>query len=124
MPSPKVRMILRAKTDLPDTQIDGMSDSEGWRLIYAIRPPQFSIKKAENQICFTGFSLSEKERLATAAAKSGLDVVKSVTRSLAYLCAGENAGPAKMKKAMEQEVVVMDKGQFENFLETGEIPMN
>lgn len=42
---------------------------------------------------------------------------------LSFLCAGDNAGPAKLEKARAPGVVIMDRAQFENLLETGEIPI-
>lgn len=60
--------------------------------------------------------------LTTLAGESRLEVVGSVTKNLAFLCAGENAGPAKLAKATEQGVVVLNREQFEHLLETGEIP--
>jgi BRCT domain type II-containing protein len=35
---------------------------------------------------------------------------------------GPNAGPAKLKKAREQDAIIMDEGQFAQFLLDGEIP--
>jgi DNA polymerase-3 subunit epsilon len=75
-----------------------------------------------NQVCFTGFSDLEKEQLSQQATANGLDVVKSVTRSLAYLVAGPNAGPKKLRTAIEQNVVIMDEGQFARFLLDGTLP--
>lgn len=123
MAGEKVTMILRSKTDLPDEQIAEISDAEGWRLIYAMKPNKSSVQKKTNQICFTGFSPSDKDRLGQVAVAHGLDVVKSVTQPLAYLVTGTNAGPAKLKKAREQDVVVMNEEQFGRFLQDGEIPM-
>jgi BRCT domain type II-containing protein len=47
--------------------------------------------------------------------------VGSVTRNLAFLCAGENAGPKKLQKANEQGVYILSKDQFVHLIETGEI---
>jgi NAD-dependent DNA ligase len=122
MAGQRVTMILRSKTDLSDDQIAQLSDAEGWRLIYTLKPPKTQIQEKTNQICFTGFSPSDKDRLGQLAAAVGLDVVKSVTQSLAYLVAGPNAGPAKLRKAREQNVVILNEGQFDEFLLFGEAP--
>ncbi len=122
MAGQRVAMILRSRTNLSDEQISQMSDAEGWQLIYTVKRPKSQALKKTNQICFTGFSPSEKDKLGQLAAADGLDVVKSVTHSLAYLVTGPNAGPAKLKKAREQNVVIMDEGQFAQFLHDGEIP--
>ena len=121
MAGDRVTMILRSKTNLSDDQIARLSDAEGWGLIYTLRPPKSRRRKRTNQICFTGFSPSDKDRLGQLATADALDVVKSVTQSLAYLVTGPNAGPAKLKKAREQNVVVMNEGQFAKFLLNGEI---
>jgi NAD-dependent DNA ligase len=115
-------MILRSKTNLSDDQIAQLSDAEGWRLIYTLKPPKSQVQKKTNQICFTGFSPSEKDRLGQLATDDGWDVVKSVTQSLAYLITGANAGPAKLKKAREQNVIIMAEDQFAKFLQDGEPP--
>ena len=78
-------------------------------------------KENLTQICFTGFSAQEKAELTTLAEESHLDVVTSVTKELAFLCTGENAGPAKLEKAKEQGVHIFSRGQFEHLLETGDI---
>lgn len=75
-----------------------------------------------DKICFTGFTSVEKERLGRLAKANDLVVVKSVTRSLAYLVLGPNAGPAKLRDAREQNAIIMNEGQFEKFILTGELP--
>jgi DNA polymerase-3 subunit epsilon len=122
MAGQRVSLILKSRTDLSDEQISLLSDADGWRLIYALKPPKSQLHKKTNQICFTGFSASEKDRLGQLATDDGLDVVKTVTQSLAYLVTGPNAGPAKLKKAREQDVIVMDEAQFAKFLQDGELP--
>jgi NAD-dependent DNA ligase len=123
MAGEKVTMILRSRTELSSEQIEKMSDGEGWQMIYALKPPKTQRIKKCNQICFTGFSPSEKARLGQVATDHGLDVVKSVTQSLAYLITGPTAGPAKCKAAREQEVVMMTEVQFSQFLIDGEVPL-
>lgn len=120
MAGEKVTMILRSKTDLSDDEISAMTNADGWKVIYSLRSP--TSKKKENQVCFTGFSPAAKKGLSKVATDNGMDVVKSVTKSLAYLCTGSNAGPAKIKKAREQGAILMDAEQFHHLLNTGEIP--
>jgi DNA polymerase III subunit epsilon len=74
------------------------------------------------QICFTGFSSSDKERLGQLATDRGLDVVKTITQSLSYLVAGPNAGPVKLKNAREKNVLIMNEEQYVKFLIDGEVP--
>lgn len=118
MASEKVARILKAKSPFTSKQIDAMSDSEGWDWIYANAKPK---KEKLTQICFTGFSATEKAKLAALAYEAKLEVVGSVTKNLAFLCVDENAGPAKVSKAQEQGVHVLDQTQFMHLLETGEI---
>ena len=122
MAGEKVAMILRSRTELSDQQIANMSDAEGWQLIYSLKPRKSQIQKIPNQICFTGFSPASKDRLGQLAVDHGLHVAKSVTQSLAFLVTGPNAGPAKLKKARQQEVIIMNEEQFSQFLRDGEIP--
>ncbi|EPM6351019.1 MULTISPECIES: hypothetical protein [Vibrio harveyi group] len=49
-------------------------------------------------------------------------VRQSVTRHLDILCYGYNAGPKKLEKALSQGVMILNRRQFENLLETGEVP--
>lgn len=120
MPSERVAMILKAKSDLSQEQIDGMTDREAWAWIYSQRPR----KSAEqlDQICFTGFSVSRRKELEGMAETAHLDVVTRVTKNLRYLCAGPNAGPSKMREAKDKAVVIMSEQQFLNLLDTGELP--
>jgi BRCT domain type II-containing protein len=58
--------------------------------------------------------------LATAAL---FRVVTGVNSSLSFLCAGDNPGPVKLAKAKYYGVSIMNRAEFLNFLETGEIPI-
>ncbi len=73
-------------------------------------------------ICFTGFKKSDKELLVTLAKENGMSVRGEVTKHLDILCYGYNAGPKKLEKALEQGVMILNRHQFENLLETGEVP--
>ena len=118
MPTENVARILKAKSPFSATEIEGMSDAQGWAWIYANAKPK---KEKLTQICFTGFSTTEKSELTAMAQAARLEVVASVTKSLAFLCAGENAGPAKLAKARDQGTHVLNREQFTHLLETGEI---
>jgi len=73
------------------------------------------------EICFTGFSATEKARLCEIAESAHMLVAHSVTVSLSYLCIGENVGPAKLAKAQDQGTIFLSAAQFERLLETGEL---
>lgn len=114
----KVTRILKAQSPFSAEQIEKLSDAEGWDWIYANAKPR---KEKLTQICFTGFSAAEKIELIELAQAAKLEVVSSVTKGLAFLCVGENAGPAKLQKAKEQNNHIMSKEQFLHLLDTGEI---
>jgi len=123
MAGERVSRILLAKSDLTADQIATMSDKDGWRWVYTHFPPKATRhKKNAQQICFSGFSAVERRQLESEAEEAHLEVVKSVTQSLRYLVTGPNAGPAKLQKAREQEVVLLKTDQFHTMLETGELP--
>jgi BRCT domain type II-containing protein len=118
MASEKIVRILKAKSSFSAAEIDVMSDAEGWDWVYANAKPR---KEKLTQVCFTGFSAVEKAELSALAATARLEVVGSITKNLAFVCAGENAGPSKLEKAKGQGVHVLNREQFEHLLETGEI---
>ena len=118
MPSEKLTRILKAKSPFSPEQIAAMSETEGWDWVYSNAAPR---KEKLMQVCFTGFSVSEKEELSALAKEHRLAVATSVTKDLAFLCTGPNAGPAKLAKATEQGVTLLTRPQFEHLLATGEI---
>src|SRR5208282_5058850 len=62
-------------------------------------------------------------KLQTTALESGFDVVDSVTVHLAILVTGPEPGPVKLEKAKNQGAHILNLDQFENLIETGELPM-
>jgi len=120
MATEKVARILRAKSEMSEPEIQAISDREAWAWIYSQRPRKTAEKL--DQICFTGFDPDARSALEEKARESHLEVVKSMTKNLRYLCTGPNAGPSKLEKAAEQHVVLMSQEQFDNMVETGELP--
>jgi NAD-dependent DNA ligase len=120
MASEKPTMILMSKSDMSKEQIEVLSDSDAWKIIYSMR----SRKAQDNrlQVCFTGFSTSRKNELSAIAESHNFKVVSSVTKNLDFLCGGENAGPKKIEKAELQGVQFLNETQFLNLAETGEVP--
>ena len=117
--------ILRAISDLSESDIRELSDSAAWRLIYSLKPRTGSRQKDNRpQICFSGFSASERTSLEVYADEHGFHVAKSVTMNLSYLVAGDNCGPKKLESALAQEVTVLDKTEFLHLVATGEVPSN
>lgn len=119
MPSEKLTRILKAKSPFSSEQIEAMTDAEGWDWVYAHASPR---KEKLPEICFTGFSLTEKSELAERASNARFRVVVTITKTLSFLCVGENAGLVKVEKAKEHKVSILTRLQFENLLETGELP--
>ena len=118
MAGERVTRILKAKSPFSAADVEAMSDAYGWDWIYANAKPR---KEKLTQVCFTGFSATEKRELTGLAESARIEVVGSVTKNLAFLCTGENAGPSKLEKAREQGVHVLNRKQFEHLLETGEV---
>jgi hypothetical protein len=77
-------------------------------------------EKAE--IAFTGFSKVVRDRLEKQAEDAGLTIKKDVTKRLAYLCCGPNAGPTKTAKARDNGVLALTEQQFMALITTGELP--
>jgi NAD-dependent DNA ligase len=114
MAGKKTTSILLSKTDFTQEEADILSDAEAWKIIYSI-PPKTPIDN-RLQICFTGFGQSHKQALEGIAEANGLRVVMSVTAKLAFLCCGENAGPAKKNKAFSQSVDYLTEDTFLEFI--------
>ncbi|MFM2213499.1 MAG: hypothetical protein RL427_762 [Bacteroidota bacterium] len=116
--SEKLTKILRSKTVLTELELNDLTERQGWDIVYSLKP------KTENktEICFTGFSPIEKNELTKIAEQNNFHIAKSITVKLNFLCYGENAGPSKMKKAEEQNAILLNEDEFRNLIETGEIP--
>lgn len=122
MLSSKLLRVLRSKSTFTEEQIRELSESDGWKWVYQNAPPS-TPKPAGAEICFTGFSVAEKAALSSQAeATNGLRVVTSVTKGLRYLCVGDNPGDAKLQKANSQNVQLLDRIEFAQLIETGELP--
>jgi DNA ligase (NAD+) len=119
MASEKAARILR-KREAPFTQdqITTMPESQAWAWIYA-NDREFSTKKSQARIpevCFTGFTDSERDMLSDAARQVGLHVKDSVTKNLLILVIGENAGPSKIAKAEKQRCIITDRDGFADYV--------
>lgn len=74
------------------------------------------------EICFTGFPKIQRAHLEQIATASKMVVRKDVTKALAFLCCGPNAGPAKMDRARERDCLIIDEPGLKMMLDTGELP--
>lgn len=119
MASEKAAKILR-KREAPFTedQIAAMSEREAWAWIFSHdqQTREMKVQSKLPQICFTGFTDSEKEELREIARQAGFEIKDSVTKSLVILVTGENAGPSKTAKAEAQGCIVTDKAGFIDYV--------
>jgi BRCT domain type II-containing protein len=119
MPSEKLTRILRSRSPFTSEQIDAICEPDGWAWVYGHATPR---KERLPSVCFTGFAQADKDKLSALAQDSHMSVVASVNKSLSFLCVGANAGAAKLAKAKENGITLLSRGQFEDLVETGEIP--
>ncbi len=117
----KLIQILRSKSTFTEEQLSLLSDGEGWKWVRENASPS-KTRRAGSEICFTGFGVTERTTLSSLASTTGLRVVGSVTKGLAYLCVGDNPGAVKLQKAQSQNVLLLDRSQFAQLIETGELP--
>jgi len=96
-----------------DPRNSGVVESRGWK-----SPDDIEEEERERpiEILFTGFSKERTAELEEQAAIFDLVVRKNVTKGLKYLCAGPNAGPAKLAKAEAAGVEIMDESEFVQLL--------
>lgn len=120
--SDKLLRILRSNFDLTEGELNSLTEKKGWEMVYSLQ----SNKPKENkfEVCFTGFSPSDKKELISIATQKGLHVAKSITKKLDVLCIGDNAGPSKMEKAKQQGSKILTKEEFIHLLDTGELKRN
>lgn len=92
---------------------------------FAGPPPKIEPAAPEQlrpEILFTGFSSKTRTDLEASSTVAGLKVVKTVTQQLAFLCAGPNAGPAKVTKARLLGTFIVTEQQLPELLESGVLP--
>jgi len=116
--SNKLISILKSNTDLSETDLSILTEKKGWEIVYSLKKK----KEPKVEICFTGFAPNEKAQLIKVAEENKFHVAKSITVNLNFLCCGSNAGEMKIKKATEQNVILLSANEFHNLIETGEIP--
>jgi NAD-dependent DNA ligase len=119
MASEKAAKILW-KREAPFTQeeIAAMPEGQAWGWI-RVHDRNLRDRKAQAklpQICFTGFKVSEKEKLTQLANQIGLEVKEPVTKNLTILVIGDNAGPSKVAKAKAQDCTIFTKDDFMDYL--------
>lgn len=119
MASDKVKMILKARgAPFSDAELEALPDGKGWHWIYEHK--KLLDRDTRPRICFTGQADAEKVRLRQQAERCGFKAVTTVTTDLMFLVYGENAGPAKLKKAEAQGVTIIPTADFFGLI--GELP--
>ena len=78
--------------------------------------------KNSAEILFTGFKKERRAELESIAAAAGMQIRRTVTSNLDFLCAGSNAGPSKLAEARERGALVLNEHQLLVMLESGELP--
>ncbi|WP_417544398.1 hypothetical protein [Marinobacter sp.] len=86
---------------------------------YTPPPPKIDTRP---EICFTGYPKIQRAALEELASTRSMAVKKDVTKGLAFLCCGPNAGPSKVEKARERGCLIIDEPGLKAMLETGELP--
>lgn len=99
----------------------------GEHLLYEKAPlaPEPAPKAAPDkrpQILFTGFKSAERAALETLAEQNGFRVMKNAGKSLAVLCIGDNAGPAKVEAARVSGAFIVNSSELLHLIDTGEVP--
>jgi NAD-dependent DNA ligase len=116
MASEQVARILRSRgAPFTSEQVTSMSDADGWAWITAFDKAKSEAKPKspeQPQVCFTGFVVTDKDRLAAMAENCGYQVKDSVTKNLALLVTGPEPGPSKLNKARQQGCPVTDEAGF------------
>ena len=84
-------------------------------------PPPPKVDTAP-EICFTGFPKVQRAVLEELASNNQMAVKKDVTKGLAFLCCGPNAGPSKVAKARDRGCLIIDEPGLKSMLDTGELP--
>ena len=76
------------------------------------------------EILFTGFAaVRRKELEVIAKTTDGLKLVKSPTEHLRFICCGYNAGPSKVRAAIERGAWVLTEDDFLMLIDTGALPL-
>src|SRR4029077_10460393 len=108
------KRILTARSKLTADEIATLSAGEAWKVVYQIDKAEAALKQGSKQseVCFTGFTSVDRDRLSSLAINAGLVPKEVVTKGLALLVTGPNAGESKIRKAESQATAVTDEAGF------------
>lgn len=85
--------------------------------------PEPDKKPSGLEILFTGFKSERRRELeAMVSDTQGLKLVKTPTECLRFICCGYNAGPSKVRTAIERSALVLTEDDFLRLVDTGELP--
>lgn len=111
-----IRMMKSNGAPYPVAMLERMSDHECWQWRYANpgKPPKPKVPKAAPQktVCFTGFLAARKHELWEIAGRAGWTVVQSAGATMSHLCTGEDPGPKKIEKAIQQGATILSEAGF------------
>jgi NAD-dependent DNA ligase len=113
MATGKVVNILKSKTELTREEIEALTNQQAWEMVYSLP------SKKQNylmEVCFTGFTPSEKAALVAMAEECKIKVRTSVTKNLDYLVTGDDPGPSKLDKAESTGKAIITGKEFESKL--------
>jgi NAD-dependent DNA ligase len=111
-PTDPKRILLSKSLHFTPEDIEGMTEAQAWRAVYAEEASRSRFKDLRPTICFTGFTAPEKVALEAAASAKGLRTVQGVNQSLKFLCTGVNAGPSKLERANELGCIILSEHEF------------
>jgi NAD-dependent DNA ligase len=92
-----------------------------YEIIHHVSYEQWKNRDRKPEICFTGFKSKDKTELVKHAVEHGFFVRTGVSTSLSFLVCGETSGPAKVKNARQQGVLLLNKDAYLHLAATGEI---
>src|ERR1700722_901512 len=118
MLSERITRILHSK-GITEEQLADLSEGRAWQLLYDIEGRAFTqrrAKKTSPEVCFTGFTPSDKESLCGLARKHGYTPKDSVTVKLQLLVTGALPGPKKLDKARAQNCRILTETEFRSLL--------
>lgn len=77
---------------------------------------EFDHVEAPTTVLFTGFAKARKQELEAMAEAAGWEVRSTVSQSLDYLVCGPKAGPAKVSKANQLGLLMLDENKFQSLV--------
>ncbi|BBE51155.1 DNA ligase [Ferriphaselus amnicola] len=101
-----------ARAARKNPQNGGVVINRGWKS----SDDEIEDKPESIEILFTGFSKERRAELEEQAELFDMVVRKNVTKNLTHLCAGTNAGPAKVAQAQANGVTIIDESEFVKLL--------